>query len=81
MPPGAAQGLDLSPLFDAPATAEVKNRTLSQFPSCGEAGKECMACTGPRSHRTSIAAMGSSREASEPGHTVVQGTAERQRSP
>lgn len=57
LPPSLPQGTDLSPLFDNPA-ASLKNYTMSQFPNCGIPGKECVACTGPRSFRTSIQAMG-----------------------
>jgi len=57
LPPSLPQGTDLSPLFDNPALT-MKNASMSQFPNCGLPGTECMACTGPRSFRTSIAAMG-----------------------
>ena len=48
-------GSDLSPLFKGQKMN--KTATFSQFPNCGT-GQECMACTGPASFRTQIAAMG-----------------------
>merc|ERR1719273_2203497 len=52
-----AVGMNLSPLFDDP-TISLKNESFSQFPNCGEPGTECMACTGPKSWRNQIKAMG-----------------------
>ena len=64
------QGTDLSPIFDAPATASVKSYAVSQFPNCGLNNTECMACTGPRSFRTSLAAMGYSVRTAEWRYTL-----------
>jgi len=52
-------GTDLSPLFDAPAAVDFKNASFSQWPVCTtNASVMCMACTGPKSSRAVLAAMG-----------------------
>lgn len=64
-----AVGIDLSPLFDNPK-ASLKNASFSQFPNCGEVGQECMACTGPKSWRNQIKAMGYSIRTDQWRYTV-----------
>jgi arylsulfatase A-like enzyme len=39
-------GMDVSAVFDAPNASSLKEAAFSQWPSCGNIGKQQMCCTG-----------------------------------